>query len=69
MPVYEQILPPTTSENCYIDQPMHIQNDVQLTDSTKMFEHSDPIGQNVNDTTEASTMTPSVHSSFHPILL
>ena len=68
MPVYEQILPQTTSENRYIDQPMHVQNGLEVTDSTKMFEHNDPISQNVSDTTEASTATPSVHSSFHPTL-
>ena len=52
----------SNSENRYIDQPMHVQNGLQLIDSTEMFEHSDPIGQNVYDTffTEASTTTPSV---------
>ena len=58
------------SENCYIDQPTHVQNGLQLVDTTKTFVHSGPIGQNVNDTffAEASTMTKSMSSSFHPAL-
>ena len=49
---------------------MHVQNDLQLIDSTETFEHSDPIGQNTYNTffTEASTIKPNVHSNFHPTL-
>ena len=58
------------SENCYIDQPTHVQNGLQLIASTETLVHSDPIGQNVSDTffAEASTMTQSMCSSFHPTL-
>ena len=38
--------------NYYIMQPIHVQNGLQLIDSTNNFKQSDPIIQNVSDTTD-----------------